>query len=143
MWISVTVQAGPKLDELHDVLCFLNAEGMRFYIAAFMTHSIANPNSMVAERTVIFLESNLGSIHTFGFTTAQIKAILAFLLFMEPARFGKEDNWEFIEVVEATLSKPEVLQNPPPSKASTPSTTTGGGKGAKKGGQGKGKKGGK
>jgi len=74
--------ADAKMEDLCDALTFVDAEGFRFYIPAYMIYGLNNPDTHVA-RQAIFLLVRGQRLQNGGFTRDQILASVAFLRYMQ------------------------------------------------------------
>jgi len=86
-----------KLEYFRDALFFLDDEGFRFYIPAFMIHSLQHPN--IQGSTVVFVLQNQGGkkLMTQGYTREQALAIVEFLRFMKEHNDCECKGLDFIE----------------------------------------------
>lgn len=94
--------AGSKIETLHDTLSFLDEEGFKYYIPAFMIHALKNPTSRPAQSAVFHLTRGVyppDELEAKGFNKAQALAVVAFLKkMMAQGVYGiNEDNMPWIE----------------------------------------------
>ena len=88
-----------KLEAFRDALFYFNDddEGFRFYIPAFMIHSLQHPNILGSD-VVFVLQNKRGSrIRTSGLTREQALAIVEFLRFMKEHNDCECKGLDFIE----------------------------------------------